>query len=149
MLKGERFVMKKIISVITSVAITAGIVTTKALMTFAEDAAQTSEQKNDSSGYPIDKMIMIVGAIIALSFMFGSITNEMNKEKGYESGSAWGFFLWIIGIIVVACRPNKNSCAVIQEMTPADELAKYKGLLDSGVITQEEFDAMKKKILGL
>ncbi len=31
----------------------------------------------------------------------------------------------------------------------ADELMKYKSLLDSGVITQEEFDAKKKQLLGL
>ncbi len=31
----------------------------------------------------------------------------------------------------------------------ADELRKYKELLDSGVISQEEFDAKKKQLLGL
>lgn len=31
----------------------------------------------------------------------------------------------------------------------ADELKKFKELLDSGVITQEEFDAKKKELLGL
>lgn len=31
----------------------------------------------------------------------------------------------------------------------ADELKKYKDLLDSGVISQEEFDAKKKQLLGL
>lgn len=31
----------------------------------------------------------------------------------------------------------------------ADELKKYKELLDSGIITQEEFDAKKKQLLGL
>ena len=31
----------------------------------------------------------------------------------------------------------------------ADELKKYKDLLDSGIITQEEFDAKKKELLGL
>lgn len=31
----------------------------------------------------------------------------------------------------------------------ADELRKFKGLLDDGIITQEEFDAKKKEILGL
>ena len=31
----------------------------------------------------------------------------------------------------------------------ADELKKYKDLLDAGVITQEEFEAKKKQILGL
>lgn len=31
----------------------------------------------------------------------------------------------------------------------ADELKKYKDLLDSGIISQEEFDAKKKQLLGL
>ena len=31
----------------------------------------------------------------------------------------------------------------------ADELKTYKDLLDSGVLTQEEFDAKKKQLLGL
>lgn len=37
----------------------------------------------------------------------------------------------------------------IQETTNADELKKYKDLLDSGAITQEEFDAKKKELLGI
>ena len=37
----------------------------------------------------------------------------------------------------------------IQETSNADELKKYKDLLDSGVITQEEFEAKKKQLLGL
>lgn len=31
----------------------------------------------------------------------------------------------------------------------ADEILKYKSLLDSGIITQEEFDSKKKQLLGL
>lgn len=34
-------------------------------------------------------------------------------------------------------------------ISAADELKKFKELLDSGVITQEEFDAKKKQLLGL
>ena len=34
-------------------------------------------------------------------------------------------------------------------MSVADELAKFKNLLDAGVITQEEFAAKKKELLGL
>jgi predicted Zn-dependent peptidase len=37
----------------------------------------------------------------------------------------------------------------IQETSNADELKKYKDLLDSRIITQEEFDAKKKQLLGL
>ena len=39
--------------------------------------------------------------------------------------------------------------AVIQQPSAADELKKFKELLDMGAITQEEFDAKKKQLLGL
>jgi len=42
--------------------------------------------------------------------------------------------------VAVASAPKNDS---------ADELKKFKDLLDSGVITQEEFDAKKKQLLGL
>ena len=35
------------------------------------------------------------------------------------------------------------------QISAADEIKKYKELLDIGVITQEEFDAKKKELLGL
>lgn len=48
----------------------------------------------------------------------------------------------------------KNSAAAQPEQASgpasgADEILKYKSLLDAGIITQEEFDAKKKQILGL
>ncbi len=48
-------------------------------------------------------------------------------------------------------RQNKPAATttIHQEQSQADELKKYKDLLDSGVITQEEFDAKKKQLLGL
>jgi len=46
---------------------------------------------------------------------------------------------------------SKTETVIKQEvpLSNADELSKYKNLLDSGVITQEEFDAKKKQLLGL
>lgn len=38
---------------------------------------------------------------------------------------------------------------VIQQISPAEEMKKFKELLDMGVITQDEFDAKKKELLGL
>ena len=50
-------------------------------------------------------------------------------------------------------RQNKpTSTTTIKQEIPqsnADELKKYKDLLDSGVISQEEFEAKKKQLLGL
>lgn len=44
---------------------------------------------------------------------------------------------------------EKSATTIIQAASSADELKKYKELLDSGVITQEEFDAKKKQLMGL
>lgn len=40
-----------------------------------------------------------VGAI------FGVISMTINENKGYEGGFWWGFFLGILGVIIVACKP--------------------------------------------
>ena len=42
-----------------------------------------------------------------------------------------------------------GAVTVQSALSPADELKKFKELLDIGVITQEEFDAKKKQLLGL
>ena len=44
-------------------------------------------------------------------------------------------------------KSTKNG--VNNAVSSADELKKFKDLLDMGVITQEEFDAKKKQLLGL
>ena len=45
--------------------------------------------------------------------------------------------------------PKNGANITVPTASNADELKKYKELLDSGVITQEEFDAKKKQLLGL
>ena len=44
---------------------------------------------------------------------------------------------------------RSSSNTIIQQTSAADELKKFKELLDLGIITQEEFDAKKKQLLGL
>jgi hypothetical protein len=46
-------------------------------------------------------------------------------------------------------KQKKAPVVMTNEVPPADELKKFKGLLDMGIITQEEFDAKKKQLLGL
>lgn len=50
-----------------------------------------------------------------------------------------------------AIKKGKDSSATVANnaVSNADELLKFKQLLDMGVITQEEFDAKKKQLLGL
>ena len=59
----------------------------------------------------------------------------------------------ILSLFEVMCQSNKvvhsTSEVATQEQSAADEIVKFKQLLDSGIITQEEFDAKKKQLLGL
>ena len=99
------------------------------------------------------KMICIVaGALLAVRFLLGF--------EYFLSDIA--NILEIVGIIMMGLALNIDdaqdsssktaSTSSIHSMTPAesqmDRLAKLKDLLDNGVISQEEFDAKKKQILG-
>ena len=50
---------------------------------------------------------------------------------------------------VAECKKTANTINVTAQQSNADELKKYKELLDLGIITQEEFDTKKKQLLGL
>lgn len=57
----------------------------------------------------------------------------------------------IVNFIRAKIEEIKNAPAggVVQQLSAADELKKFKELLDMGIISQEEFDAKKKQLLGL
>ena len=46
-------------------------------------------------------------------------------------------------------KNTESTTIITQSSSNAEELAKFKKLLDDGIITQEEFDAKKKQLLGL
>ena len=43
----------------------------------------------------------------------------------------------------------KDGFSIVNQQSNYDEIIKLKDLLDNGIITQEEFDAKKKELLGL
>ncbi len=46
-------------------------------------------------------------------------------------------------------RSKPQTTVINQQVSAADEILKLKDLLDMGILTQEEFDAKKKQLLGL
>lgn len=80
----------------------------------------------------------IVGAII------GSY-----KKIGALNGFLLGFLLNIIGVIILIFLPGKDVYKAIyfSESIP-DQLKKYKELLDSGVITEDEYNTQKSNLLN-
>jgi len=46
-------------------------------------------------------------------------------------------------------KQNNTINNIVQPKSDADELVKFKELLDNGIISQEEFEAKKKQLLGV
>ena len=55
----------------------------------------------------------------------------------------------LYNLILSKMTEYKNISTVASNSSSADELMKFKNLLDQGIINQEEFDAKKKQLLGL
>ena len=120
--------------------------------------------------------LMFVGIISALCFLIPSLTYKDIDLAVYYAGMITFFIVALIGAILFAVSFTKRPDAdyinhairyyekvntkqikseekqkirtTKKENGEVDLLLKYKELLDSGVITQEEFDKKKKEILG-
>lgn len=104
---------------------------------------------SDMMGITVIFIIIIIGLV--LCGLFGYFTAKIASKKGYSFGAffALGFFLELIGLIIALAMPDKTIAPTPQIQTEsADDLIKYKSLLDQGVISQEEFDAKKNLIMG-
>lgn len=92
----------------------------------------------------------IAGQASPNSSQLSSIASTMNASKDENSvlfGSAMLKVAREIKAHVEAFRSQPSTTGL--QASPADELRKLKGLLDDGILTQAEFDAKKKQLLGL
>ena len=87
--------------------------------------------------------IVPVLSFLGYCIVCGAITKHINESKGYTNGFGWGAWLGIIGIIIVACKPNINK--ISNDAT--DALQKLADLHAQGVITDSEFEEKKAKLL--
>ena len=105
-------------------------------------------------------MELFVTLAIAAGLAF--IPANIAKKKGHSFGLWWfyGWMLFIVAIIHVQFIEdyNKDNFAVSAEsstylkglgQSAADEIRKYKELLDQGAITEAEFQAKKNQLLNL
>ena len=84
---------------------------------------------------------------------WGVISSGVGKSKGIN-GFGYGFWLGFIGFIIVLCMNNKadlkehNGLIETNASNKYDKLEKLYDLKKDGVLTQEEFDIEKDKILN-
>ena len=91
--------------------------------------------------------LLIIMPFILIPLVSCFICKAISNGRGMDGGFWWGL-LGIIGIIIVAVRPNDKQKSSNNGIANAAELKQYKELLDSGAITQEEFEKKKNELLG-
>ncbi len=77
---------------------------------------------------------------------FGVVTYYIGKSRGHQNCFWWGFFLGLIGLIVVLClKDNTTTSSNLDNVEALDKLQKLK---ENGTISEKEFEESKKKILS-
>ena len=82
------------------------------------------------------------------------ITSPIDKS-GFTYKAAFQNAQDIISILQLICsqceaeKAAETPTSAVKESSSADEIRKFKALLDEGIITEEEFNAKKKQLLGL
>ncbi|UTC13203.1 hypothetical protein A4W75_05460 [Latilactobacillus curvatus] len=85
---------------------------------------------------------MVLGSI---SVVNGAITTKIDNV----SKATAPIFVDKIKDATAALKQNSQQTIVTNTSSTADEILKFKNLLDQGIITDEEFTAKKKELLGL
>ena len=110
---------------------------------------------------------LIILGVLVWGVIWGVICKSIVKSKGYpddeNSGFWWGFLLGLLGLIVCAVKPNyldtykgrqieaveSNAAqSTVSNSSVAEELKKFKELYDQGVLSEQEFQAQKEKLLN-
>ncbi|CAN5493727.1 hypothetical protein BH09BAC6_BH09BAC6_21880 [soil metagenome] len=101
-------------------------------------------------GAPEIILIFIALTIVLLPAVWGYNAGS-KRTIGATGGLLLGLFLSLFGVLIVYCTNrvdipfNYNN---FSNLSTADELQKFKQLLDSGAITEAEYNQKKAQILN-
>lgn len=103
-------------------------------------------------GARVDLPVDAVSAIATVRLLKGvAVSTSSGKISFLIIKNADEIYSVVSDLLIKRQQETNNATAKtnIQTVDEAEQLKKYKELLDSGVITQEEFDAKKKQLLGV
>lgn len=91
-----------------------------------------------------------IGAQRSKGFSTGALQAAEDENSVLFNGTTdYEMALKIKGFIEEQMTKSAVSASTPQPASQADEIVKFKNLLDQGIITEEEFTAKKKQILGI
>lgn len=96
-------------------------------------------------GFGLPELLLAIATLITFALL-AFIPAYIAWKKDYSFGGFWlfGFFLFLPALIVALLMSDKTQVTV----GSADEIAKYKTLLDNETITREEFEKKKSELLA-
>lgn len=102
-------------------------------------------------GKRVDLPLDSISAVSTGIFKRISVATSAGEIHFYELQNREEVHECINKLLIQRQNTMQNKAVHVENVvkSDADELKKYKELLDTGVITQEEFDAKKKQLLGL
>ena len=90
--------------------------------------------------------IILLIVIPVIGLFFGLMTGAIASNKGRSAAWFWmGFFLDIVGLIVVICLPNLNNKKPPVASNNDEKTELLHKLLSEGKITIEEYDQLRNK----
>lgn len=100
-------------------------------------------------------MVTIVLLLIGLFLYFlPTIGAVMEKKKNATAIFAvnlffgWTLIGWVVALVWALTKEDKKETTPVQTKSDADELKKLADLKEKGVISEDEFNAKKKQVLG-
>lgn len=100
-------------------------------------------------GSRVDIPLDSISAVGTISIVHGISVSSSSGKISFVYISNVEEIHSILSRIVIDRQEKTHTNIIQQENSSADELQKYKDLLDNDVITKEEFEAKKKQLLGL
>ena len=103
-------------------------------------------------GKRVDLPVDSVSAISTNQLLKGVSVSTASGKVGFLVLKNADDIYKVINDIIIKRQHSKSQTVMVDNIynsDEADKLKKFKDLLDSGVITQDEFDAKKKQLLGL
>lgn len=86
--------------------------------------------------------------VVGVRCIWGAVCRKIADDKGYSGGAWfwWGFFFVFWAILAIIIKPNRVPAS--KEMMSVNALREYKNLLDSGIISREEFERKKSELMN-
>lgn len=111
--------------------------------------------KLESSNIALSLILLFIPGIVTqcicfLPYLIANIKSHPQETAIFVLNllAGWTIIAWIIALVWAFAEPKRPVDAQQGCGSKADELRKYKDLLDSGAISQEEFDLKKNQLLN-